>query len=140
MAKKLRICETVLRDGHQSILATRMRYEQMEPVLGLLDEIGYEALECWGGATYDSCLRFLNEDPWERLRKLKANVKNTPLQMLLRGQNLLGYKHYSDDVVEAFCKAESQHCINAIESLDYSSPRRKSGFFYKFYAEQKLYR
>ena len=75
MAKKLRICETVLRDGHQSILATRMRYEQMEPVLGLLDEIGYEALECWGGATYDSCLRFLNEDPWERLRKLKANVK-----------------------------------------------------------------
>ena len=77
MAKKLRICETVLRDGHQSILATRMRYEQMEPVLGLLDEIGYEALECWGGATYDSCLRFLNEDPWERLRKLKANVKNT---------------------------------------------------------------
>mgnify|MGYP000556582842 CR=1 FL=1 len=101
MAKKLRICETVLRDGHQSILATRMRYEQMEPVLGLLDEIGYEALECWGGATYDSCLRFLNEDPWERLRKLKANVKNTPLQMLLRGQNLLGYKHYSDDVVKA---------------------------------------
>ena len=82
-----------------------MRYEQMEPVLGLLDEIGYEALECWGGATYDSCLRFLNEDPWERLRKLKANLKNTPLQMLLRGQNLLGYKHYSDDVVEAFCNA-----------------------------------
>ncbi len=70
--KKLRICETVLRDGHQSILATRMRYEQMEPVLGLLDDIGYEALECWGGATYDSCLRFLNEDPWERLRKLKS--------------------------------------------------------------------
>ena len=105
MAKKLRICETVLRDGHQSILATRMRYEQMEPVLGLLDEIGYEALECWGGATYDSCLRFLNEDPWERLRKLKSNLKNTPLQMLLRGQNLLGYKHYSDDVVEAFCNA-----------------------------------
>ena len=75
MANKLRICETVLRDGHQSILATRMRYEQMEPVLGLLDEIGYEALECWGGATYDSCLRFLNEDPWERLRKLKSNLK-----------------------------------------------------------------
>ena len=118
MAKKLRICETVLRDGHQSILATRMRYEQMEPVLGLLDEIGYEALECWGGATYDSCLRFLNEDPWERLRKLKANVKNTPLQMLLRGQNLLGYKHYSDDVVEAFCSAAVKNGIDRIRIFD----------------------
>ena len=118
MAKKLRICETVLRDGHQSILATRMRYEQMEPVLGLLDEIGYEALECWGGATYDSCLRFLNEDPWERLRKLKANLKNTPLQMLLRGQNLLGYKHYSDDVVEAFCNAAVKNSIDRIRIFD----------------------
>ena len=118
LAKQLRIWETVLRDGHQSILATRMRYEQMEPVLGLLDEIGYEALECWGGATYDSCLRFLNEDPWERLRKLKANVKNTPLQMLLRGQNLLGYKHYSDDVVEAFCKAAVKNGIDRIRIFD----------------------
>ena len=118
MAKKLRICETVLRDGHQSILATRMRYEQMEPVLGLLDDIGYEALECWGGATYDSCLRFLNEDPWERLRKLKANLKNTPLQMLLRGQNLLGYKHYSDDVVEAFSNAAVKNGIDRIRIFD----------------------
>ena len=118
MANKLRICETVLRDGHQSILATRMRYEQMEPVLGLLDDIGYEALECWGGATYDSCLRFLNEDPWERLRKLKANLKNTPLQMLLRGQNLLGYKHYSDDVVEAFCNAAVKNGIDRIRIFD----------------------
>ena len=118
MANKLRICETVLRDGHQSILATRMRYEQMEPVLGLLDEIGYEALECWGGATYDSCLRFLNEDPWERLRKLKSNLKNTPLQMLLRGQNLLGYKHYSDDVVEAFCNAAVKNGIDRIRIFD----------------------
>ena len=118
MAKKLRICETVLRDGHQSILATRMRYEQMEPVLGLLDDIGYEALECWGGATYDSGLRFLNEDPWERLRKLKANLKNTPLQMLLRGQNLLGYKHYSDDVVEAFCNAAVKNGIDRIRIFD----------------------
>lgn len=118
MAKKLRICETVLRDGHQSILATRMRYEQMEPVLGLLDDIGYEALECWGGATYDSCLRFLNEDPWERLRKLKANLKSTPLQMLLRGQNLLGYKHYSDDVVEAFCNAAVKNGIDRIRIFD----------------------
>ena len=118
MAKKLRICETVLRDGHQSILATRMRYEQMEPVLGLLDEIGYEALECWGGATDDSCLRLLNEDPWERLRKLKSNLKNTPLQMLLRGQNLLGYKHYSDDVVEAFCNAAVKNGIDRIRIFD----------------------
>ena len=118
MAKKLRICETVLRDGHQSILATRMRYEQMESVLGLLDEIGYEALECWGGATYDSCLRFLNEDPWERLRKLKSNLKNTPLQMLPRGQNLLGYKHYSDDVVEAFCNAAVKNGIDRIRIFD----------------------
>ena len=118
MAKKLKLMDTVLRDGHQSILATRMRYEQMEPVLGLLDEIGYEALECWGGATYDSCLRFLNEDPWERLRKLKANVKNTPLQMLLRGQNLLGYKHYSDDVVEAFCNAAVKNGIDRIRIFD----------------------
>ncbi|WP_298712496.1 pyruvate carboxylase subunit B [uncultured Veillonella sp.] len=118
MAKKLRICETVLRDGHQSVLATRMRYEQMEPVLGLLDDIGYEALECWGGATYDSCLRFLNEDPWERLRKLKSNLKNTPLQMLLRGQNLLGYKHYSDDVVEAFCGAAVKNGIDRIRIFD----------------------
>ena len=118
MAKKLRICETVLRDGHQSILATRMRYEQMEPVLGLLDDIGYEALECWGGATYDSCLLFLNEYPWERLRKLKANLKNTPLQMLLRGQNLLGYKHYSDDVVEAFCNAAVKNGIDRIRIFD----------------------
>ena len=118
MAKKLRICETVLRDGHQSILATRMRYEQMEPVLGLLDDIGYEALECWGGATYDSCLRFLNEDPWERLRKLKANLKNPPVQMLLRGQNLLGYKHYSDDVVEAFCNAAVKNGIDRIRIFD----------------------
>ena len=118
MAKKLRICETVLRDGHLYILATLMRYEQMEPVLGLLDDIGYEALECWGGATYDSCLRFLNEDPWERLRKLKANLKNTPLQMLLRGQNVLGYKHYSDDVVEAFCNAAVKNGIDRIRIFD----------------------
>ena len=118
MAKKLKLMDTVLRDGHQSILATRMRYEQMEPVLGLLDDIGYEALECWGGATYDSCLRFLNEDPWERLRKLKSNLKNTPLQMLLRGQNLLGYKHYSDDVVEAFCNAAVKNGIDRIRIFD----------------------
>ena len=101
-AKRVRLVETVLRDGHQSILATRMRMSHMLPALQQLDEIGYDALECWGGATFDSCIRFLDENPWERLRTLKANLKNTPLQMLLRGQNLLGYKHYADDVVEAF--------------------------------------
>lgn len=118
MGKRVRLMETVLRDGHQSLLATRMRIGQMVPVLGQLDEIGYEALECWGGATYDSCLRFLNEDPWERLRTLKAGLKNTPLQMLLRGQNLLGYKHYADDVVEAFCKAAVRNGIDRIRIFD----------------------
>ena len=118
MAKKLKLMETVLRDGHQSILATRMRIGQMTPVLDQLDNIGYEALECWGGATYDSCLRFLDEDPWERLRTLKAGLKNTPTQMLLRGQNLLGYKHYADDVVEAFCKAAVKNGIDRIRIFD----------------------
>ena len=110
-AKRVRLVETVLRDGHQSILATRMRMKHMLPALQQLDEIGYDALECWGGATFDSCIRFLDENPWERLRTLKANLKNTPLQMLLRGQNLLGYKHYADDVVEAFVrKAKESWC------------------------------
>lgn len=116
--KKVRIMETVLRDGHQSILATRMRIGQMLPVLEQLDEVGYEALECWGGATFDSCLRFLNEDPWERLRTLKAHVKNTPLQMLLRGQNLLGYKHYAGDVVDAFVKKAKENGIDRIRVFD----------------------
>ena len=117
-AKKVRIMETVLRDGHQSILATRMRTSQMLPVLEKLDAVGYEALECWGGATFDSCLRFLDEDPWQRLRTLKAHLKNTPLQMLLRGQNLLGYKHYADDVVEAFVKKAKENGIDRIRIFD----------------------
>jgi len=118
MAKKLKIMETVLRDGHQSILATRMRTKHMLPMLEALDNIGYEALECWGGATYDSCLRFLDEDPWERLRTLKANVKKTPLQMLLRGQNLLGYKHYADDVVREFTRRAVDNGIDRIRVFD----------------------
>ena len=117
-AKRVRLVETVLRDGHQSILATRMRMSHMLPALQQLDEIGYDALECWGGATFDSCIRFLDENPWERLRTLKANLKNTPLQMLLRGQNLLGYKHYSDDVVEAFCNAAVKNGIDRIRIFD----------------------
>ncbi|MBE8951384.1 MAG: pyruvate carboxylase subunit B [Quinella sp. 3Q1] len=118
MAKPLQIMETVLRDGHQSLLATRMRYRQMEPMLSSLDKIGYKALEAWGGATFDSCLRFLDEDPWERLKNLKANLKNTPIQMLLRGQNLLGYNHYSNDVVEKFVQHASKHGIGVFRIFD----------------------
>ncbi|MBR2519167.1 MAG: pyruvate carboxylase subunit B [Selenomonadaceae bacterium] len=115
---KVQIMETVLRDGHQSLLATRMRYRQMEPMLASLDKIGYKALEAWGGATFDSCLRFLDEDPWERLDKLKANLKNTPIQMLLRGQNLLGYNHYSNDVVEKFVQHAAAHGIGVFRIFD----------------------
>ena len=102
MEKKnpLRITETILRDAHQSQAATRMRIEDMLPACELLDNMGYWSLECWGGATFDVCMRFLNEDPWERLRTLKAHMPKTKLQMLFRGQNILGYKHYADDVVE----------------------------------------
>ena len=95
MGKKIRIMETAIRDGQQSLIATRMPFEDMEPALALMDQVGYEAIECWGGATFDSCIRFLDEDPWERLRKLRAAMPDTQLQMLLRGQNLLGYRHYS---------------------------------------------
>ena len=100
--KPVKITETILRDAHQSLIATRMPTEVMLPIIDKMDNIGYNAVECWGGATFDSCLRFLKEDPWERLRKLKAGFKKTKLQMLLRGQNLLGYSHYADDVVEYF--------------------------------------
>ena len=118
MAKNpVKITETVLRDGHQSLVATRMRYEQMEPQLEALDKIGYNALEAWGGATFDTCLRFLGEDPWERLDKLKAHLK-TPIQMLLRGQNLLGYNHYSNDVVEKFVKKASEHGVGVFRIFD----------------------
>lgn len=97
------IMETAIRDGHQSLLATRMRTEDMLPVLELMDSIGYHSIECWGGATFDSAMRFLKEDPWERLREVKKRLKNTPTQMLLRGQNAVGYRHYADDVINEFC-------------------------------------
>lgn len=116
--KKIKIMETVLRDGHQSILATRMRTRHMVPMLEALDAIGYEALECWGGATFDSALRFLDENPWERLRTLKAHVKNTPLQMLLRGQNVLGYQNYADDVVAEFVHKAVENGIDRIRIFD----------------------
>ena len=117
MAKKVKITETVLRDGHQSLCATRMHYSQMEPMLAALDKIGYNSLEAWGGATFDTCLRFLDEDPWERLDKLKARLK-TPIQMLLRGQNLLGYNHYSDDVVKKFVEKASEHGMGVFRIFD----------------------
>lgn len=118
MGKQVRITDTILRDAHQSQAATRMRIEDMLPACALLDKMGYWSLECWGGATFDSCMRFLNEDPWERLRTLKKAMPNTPLQMLLRGQNLLGYKHYADDVVEAFCKKSIENGIDVVRIFD----------------------
>jgi len=116
--KPVRICDTILRDAHQSLVATRMTTEEMLPALELLDQVGYHSLEMWGGATFDSCLRFLNEDPWERLRTIRKACKNTKLQMLLRGQNLLGYKHYPDDVVEAFVKKSVENGIDIIRIFD----------------------
>ena len=103
-ARRIGITDTTLRDAHQSLWATRMRTAQMLPILEQLDEVGYHSLECWGGATFDACLRFLDEDPWERLRVIKNHVHRTPLQMLLRGQNLVGYRHYGDDIVRRFVR------------------------------------
>lgn len=115
---KVKITETILRDAHQSLIATRMKTEEMLPILEKLDEVGYHSLEMWGGATYDASLRFLNEDPWERLRIIRKKVKNTNLQMLLRGQNILGYKHYADDVVEEFVKKSVANGIDIIRIFD----------------------
>ena len=116
--KPLGITDTILRDAHQSQAATRMRTEDMLPACEMLDNMGYWSLECWGGATFDACMRFLNEDPWERLRALKKAMPKTPLQMLLRGQNLLGYKHYADDVVDAFCKKSIENGIDVVRIFD----------------------
>ncbi|MBE5810251.1 MAG: pyruvate carboxylase subunit B [Clostridiales bacterium] len=115
---KFMITDTVLRDGHQSQAATRMTTAEMLPHCEMLDKVGYFSLECWGGATYDSCLRFLNEDPWERLRQLRKALPNTKLQMLLRGQNLLGYRPYADDVVEAFVQKAIENGIDIIRCFD----------------------
>ena len=115
---KVKITETVLRDSHQSLIATRMNTETMLPILSQMDKIGYHSLEAWGGATFDSCLRFLNEDPWERLRKIRAEVKNTKLQMLFRGQNILGYRHYADDVVEYFVQKSIANGIDILRIFD----------------------
>lgn len=117
-AKPLKITDTVLRDAHQSLLATRMRTEDMLPIAEKLDRVGYFSLEMWGGATFDSCLRFLNEDPWERIRKLKVKMPKTPFQMLLRGQNLVGYRHYADDIVERFVKKSADNGIDIFRIFD----------------------
>ncbi|MGE4474121.1 MAG: sodium-extruding oxaloacetate decarboxylase subunit alpha [Stutzerimonas sp.] len=118
MSKKISVTDTILRDAHQSLLATRMRTEDMLPICDKLDRVGYWSLEVWGGATFDACVRFLKEDPWERLRQLKAALPNTRLQMLLRGQNLLGYRHYSDDVVEAFVAKAAENGIDVFRIFD----------------------
>ena len=116
--KKIDFVDTILRDAHQSLMATRMTYKDMEPALDKLDKVGYRALECWGGATFDSCIRFLDEDPWERIRNIKSHLKNTKTQMLLRGQNLLGYKNYPDDVVEKFVELSVKNGVDIIRIFD----------------------
>lgn len=118
MLKPVKVTETALRDGHQSLIATRLRTDEILPILEKMDQAGYYSMEVWGGATFDACLRFLNEDPWERLRAIRSAVKNTKLQMLLRGQNLLGYKHYADDVVEAFIQKSVENGIDIIRVFD----------------------
>ena len=116
--RPVKITETILRDAHQSLIATRMTTEEMLGAVEMLDKVGFNALEAWGGATFDSCLRFLNEDPWERLRKIKDKAKNTPLQMLFRGQNILGYRHYGDDVVKYFVQKSIANGIDIIRIFD----------------------
>jgi oxaloacetate decarboxylase alpha subunit len=115
---KVQITETAFRDAHQSLIATRMTTDEILPITELMDQVGYYSLEVWGGATFDSCLRFLNEDPWERLRKIRKAVKKTKLQMLLRGQNILGYKHYPDDVLVEFIKRAVGNGIDIIRIFD----------------------
>jgi len=116
--KPVKITETILRDAHQSLIATRMTTDTMLPIIEKMDKVGYHSLEAWGGATFDACLRFLNEDPWERLRKIKDKAKNTKLQMLFRGQNILGYRHYADDVVEYFVQKSIANGIDIIRIFD----------------------
>ncbi len=134
--KPVKITETSLRDGHQSLIATRMTTEEMIPILGKMDQVGYHAIEVWGGATFDSCLRFLNEDPWERLRTIRKQIKNTKLQMLLRGQNLVGYRHYADDTVEEFVKKAIKNGIDIVRVFDaLNDPRNMKKSIYVIKAE-----
>ena len=118
MAKKILITDVTLRDAHQSLIATRMTTEEMLPILEKMDKVGFYSLECWGGATFDACLRFLNEDPWDRLRTIREKCPNTKLQMLFRGQNMLGYRHYADDVLEYFVQKSVANGIDIIRIFD----------------------
>ena len=118
MPKTIEVTELILRDAHQSLMATRMALEDMIPACEDLDNAGYWSLECWGGATFDACIRFLNEDPWERLRTFKKLLPKTPLQMLLRGQNLLGYRHYEDDVVDRFVEKAAENGMDVFRVFD----------------------
>ena len=116
--KKPTITEVVLRDGQQSLIATRMKTDDMKPILSKMDKVGYSSVEVWGGATYDCCLRFLNEDPWDRLKIFKKHFKNTKLQMLLRGKNLVGYKEYNNEIISLFIKNSAKHGINIFRIFD----------------------
>ena len=118
MTNKLKITELVLRDGHQSLFATRMRIDDMLPIAEKLDAIGFWSIETWGGATFDSCIRYLGEDPWDRIRQLKQAMPNTPQQMLLRSQNLLGYRHYADDVVDKFVERSAINGVDVFRVFD----------------------
>ena len=125
--QKVQLTETVLRDANQSLMATRLPYSDYEAILDDMDKAGYYSVECWGGATFDSCLRYLDEDPWERLRNIRKHMPNTRLQMLLRGQNLLGYKHYHDDVVEKFVELSIKNGIDIIRIFDALNDFRNLG-------------
>src|SRR5690554_4835418 len=118
MKRKIGITETLFRDAHQSLLATRLTIDDMLPVVEMIDAVGYHSIEMWGGATFDTCLRYLNEDPWERLRTFRKRMPNTKLSMLLRGQNLVGYRHYADDVVTAFVKKAVENGIDVMRIFD----------------------
>lgn len=136
---KVKIIETALRDAHQSLIATRMRTEDMVPILEEMDKVGYFSLEAWGGATFDSCIRFLNEDPWDRLRLFKENVTKTPLQMLLRGQNLVGYKHYADDVVKEFVEKSYENGVDVFRIFDALNDSRNMKMSIKTAKQQGAY-
>ena len=136
---KVKIIETALRDAHQSLIATRMRTEDMVPIIEDMDKVGYFSLEAWGGATFDSCIRFLNEDPWERLRTFKEHVKKTPLQMLLRGQNLVGYKHYADDVVKEFVEKSYENGVDVFRVFDALNDSRNMEMSIKTAKQQGAY-
>ena len=123
--EEVKFTETILRDAHQSLMATRMKTEDMLPIAEVLDEVGYDSIECWGGATFDVCMRYLNEDPWERLRQLRKRFRKTKLQMLLRGQNLLGYNHYPDDVVDAFIRKSVDNGIDIFRIFDSQEREQK---------------